>query len=305
MRDSSKYVIETEGLNFSFEKSRPIVQNLNLKVDEGSIFGFLGPNGAGKTTTIRLLLGLLTPSSGNVKLFETALLQHRLKLFSQIGALVETPSLYLHLSGFDNLNITRKIRGLNRNRIDEVLEMVELKGTAKILVKKYSLGMKQRLGLALALLSEPRLLILDEPVNGLDPNGIIDTRELLVRLNREYGITLFVSSHLLAEIERIATHVGIIKAGNMIFQGTIAELQNLQQHRSILQIDTNDNSRASQLIHDKYNTAFNNGIVEVSYQHKEQLALICQMLVGAGISIYKLQVQRGDLESIFLNMINN
>ncbi|MEP6736879.1 MAG: ABC transporter ATP-binding protein [Chryseolinea sp.] len=305
MRDSSKYVIETEGLNFSFEKSRPIVQNLNLKVDEGSIFGFLGPNGAGKTTTIRLLLGLLTPSSGNVKLFETTLLQDRLKLFSQIGALVETPSLYLHLSGFDNLNITRKIRGLNRNRIDEVLEMVELKGTAKLLVKKYSLGMKQRLGLALALLSEPRLLILDEPVNGLDPNGIIDTRELLVRLNREYGITLFVSSHLLAEIERIATHVGIIKAGNMIFQGTIAELQNLQQHRSILQIDTNDNSRASQLIHDKYNTAFNNGIVEVSYQHKEQLALICQMLVGAGISIYKLQVQRGDLESIFLNMINN
>ncbi|MEO8472665.1 MAG: ABC transporter ATP-binding protein [Chryseolinea sp.] len=305
MRDSSKFIIETEGLNFCFEKSRPIVQNLNLKVDEGSIFGFLGPNGAGKTTTIRLLLGLLTPSSGNVKLFETTLLQDRLKLFSQIGALVETPSLYLHLSGFDNLNITRKIRGLNRNRIDEVLEMVELKGAAKLLVKKYSLGMKQRLGLALALLSEPRLLILDEPVNGLDPNGIIDTRELLVRLNREYGITLFVSSHLLAEIERIATHVGIIKAGNMIFQGTIAELQNLQQHRSILQIDTNDNSRASQLIHDKYNTAFNNGIVEVSYQHKEQLALICQMLVGAGISIYKLQVQRGDLESIFLNMINN
>ncbi|MEJ7780010.1 MAG: ATP-binding cassette domain-containing protein [Daejeonella sp.] len=210
MNLSSNLIIETNKLSFKF-KDEFILNNLNLKIEKGSIYGFLGPNGAGKTTTIRLLLGLLPSKNNTIKLFtEDLSSMNSTKVFSKIGSLIEHPSLYEHLSAWDNLEITRRLRNIDKQRMNEVLEMVNLTNASKKLVKNYSLGMKQRLGLALALISKPELLILDEPINGLDPAGIIEIRELLLSLNKEQGITIFLSSHLLPEIEKLVTHLGIL-----------------------------------------------------------------------------------------------
>lgn len=171
--NTNELIIETRNLEFSFNAKHKVLKNLNLKVERGSIYGFLGPNGAGKTTTIRLLLGLLNDPEKSVQLFGSKLSENRLEIFSKIGSLIEQPSLYEHLSGYDNLEITRQIRNVNKQRVAEVLKLVRLSDAAHKNVKAYSLGMKQRLGLAIALLAKPELLILDEPVNGLDPNGMV------------------------------------------------------------------------------------------------------------------------------------
>ena len=217
MQNKEKLIIETTHLSFGFSKDKTVLHDINLQIHQGAIYGFLGPNGAGKTTTIRLLLGLLTPNSGSIKLFGKSMPDNSLEIFNNIGAMIEIPSLYEHLTGFDNLEITSKIKDIPIKRIGEVLEIVKLTNAAKTKVKEYSMGMKQRLGLALALLSEPQLLILDEPTNGLDPQGMIETRELLQKLNEEFGITILVSSHLLSEIEKLVNHLGIINNGKLVF----------------------------------------------------------------------------------------
>src|SRR5215203_12430 len=181
----SNLLIETQNLNFGFKKNNLIIKDINLKVEQGTIYGFLGPNGAGKTTTIRLLMGLLTPQYGEIKIFGKSFSNNSIDIYSEIGALIETPSLYQHLTGFDNLEITRKIKKVPQARVDEVLQVIKLTKDSKMKVKSYSTGMKQRLGVAIALLSKPKLLILDEPTNGLDPKGMIDMRELLFNLNKD------------------------------------------------------------------------------------------------------------------------
>jgi ABC-type multidrug transport system ATPase subunit len=296
-------IIETQNLDFAFNKEDNVLKRLNLNVGQGSIYGFLGPNGSGKTTTIRLLLGLLPNPENSIKLFGHNLQDNRINILSKIGSLIEQPSLYEHLSGFDNLEITRRIRNVNQSRIGKVLELVDLKTTSKKKVKEYSLGMKQRLGLAIALLSEPELLILDEPINGLDPNGIIEIRELLLKLNKENGITIFLSSHLLSEIEKIVTHLGVLSKGKLVFQGEYNDLKELQNKSATIHIETSDNQKSFDIISSKFQApSILNSHIIVQYQDKEQIAAICKLLVETDINIYKMQLQNNDLENIFLEI---
>ncbi len=204
--------------------SRVAVNRLNLEIRRGEIVGFLGPNGAGKTTSIRMLLGLIAPTAGRVELFGHDLATERASLLPRIGALVETPALYLHLTGRENLRaVGAVLGGVSRERIETVLEQVGLHTRQKDRVRTYSLGMKQRLGMGIALLNNPDLLILDEPANGLDPVGIVEMRDLLHRLAGE-GKTVFLSSHLLGEVQQVCSRVAVISAGKLVADKTIGEL---------------------------------------------------------------------------------
>ncbi|MEO0046121.1 MAG: hypothetical protein RL705_1312, partial [Bacteroidota bacterium] len=177
----AEYIIQTESLNFEYSKHKKVLNNISINVPKGSIYGFLGPNGAGKSTTMRLLTGIIPEQGNAIKLFEQPLQEQLPMVFSKIGSLVESPALYLHLSGIDNMKYIAKLRNIPENKIHETLELVDLTKDSNRKAKNYSLGMKQRLAIAMALLSEPELLLLDEPVNGLDPNGIIDIRKLLIK----------------------------------------------------------------------------------------------------------------------------
>ncbi|TDE11018.1 ABC transporter ATP-binding protein [Dyadobacter psychrotolerans] len=305
MYNSPPMIIETQDLNFGFDRHRQLIKNLNIMVPRGSIYGFLGPNGAGKTTTIRLLLGLLSAVPNKIYLFRQPLEENKMSIFSRIGALIEQPSLYEHLSGRDNLIVTQRLRNIRANRVEEVLKIVDLHKDARKRVSAYSMGMKQRLGIAIALLAEPDLLILDEPINGLDPNGIIEIRELLIKLNQENGTSIFLSSHQLPEIEKLVTHLGIIDNGQLIFQGTIQDLGFAQGRHSHLKIETNDNTKAQILIEETFGLRLSNdgNYLEVTYGDKEQIASLCNLLVSAGISIFHIEKAKSDLESLFLNIL--
>ncbi|WP_440897092.1 ATP-binding cassette domain-containing protein [Amphibacillus sp. Q70] len=217
-------IIKTSQLTRKYGKQYA-VNNVNLSVIEGSIYGFLGPNGAGKSTTIRMLLGLIKPTNGSVRILGKDLTKHRMEILGQVGSLVESPSYYGHLTGYENLEAARRLLGAPKNRIAEVLNIVRLNKAADKKVKHYSLGMKQRLGIATALLNKPKLLILDEPTNGLDPAGIQEIRSLIKSMPKHDNMTVIVSSHLLSEIEQMADQVGIINKGKLIFQDSIDVLK--------------------------------------------------------------------------------
>ena len=220
---SGEVVLRTRNLSKHYGK-RLAVDNLNLEVKRGEIFGFLGPNGAGKTTTIRMALGLIAPSSGNVEILGHDIATHRAHILPRVGALVETPALYLYMSGRNNLRAVGSVLGgVPDERIEAVLELVGLRARQKDRVRTYSLGMKQRLGVAIALLQDPDILILDEPANGLDPAGIVEMRDLMHRLAAE-GKTVFISSHMLSEVQQICTRVAIINLGKLISESSIEEL---------------------------------------------------------------------------------
>ena len=292
-------VISTQNLTFTFG-SQTVVKSLSLQVPEGSIYGFLGPNGAGKTTTIKLLLNLLKMQEGSISIFDLELQSNRIKILSQIGSLIEQPAIYLHLSGKENLMNRALLLQIPETRVDEMLNLVHLQDAAQKKAGQYSLGMKQRLGIALALLSDPKLLILDEPTNGLDPNGIIEIRELLMRLTGEYKKTVFISSHLLAEIQRMATHVGIINHGELMFQGSIHELEALS--KPLVQIETDRTVDAANFLK-KNNFAVsdvNEHHLYVPYSSKETTGEINALLNQNGYTIYSINKQQQDLEKLFL-----
>jgi ABC-type multidrug transport system ATPase subunit len=224
------HIIETKNLTFWYSPQKKALDQLSLQVPEGAIYGFLGPNGAGKSTTMRLLTGIIPVDQEQIYLFGKPLNAQLPDVFNRVGSLVEQPTLYLHLSGIDNLRYMAKMYGLTEQGIHAALERVGLAKDGRTKAKRYSLGMKQRLAIAMALLHRPSLLLLDEPVNGLDPNGIQEVRHLLQKLNKEDGVTIFVSSHLLAEIEKMCTHIGIIHHGKLEFQGTMQELSNRFEH---------------------------------------------------------------------------
>jgi ABC-type multidrug transport system ATPase subunit len=220
---SGEVILHAHNLSKQYGK-RLAVDNLDLAVQRGEIFGFLGPNGAGKTTTIRMALGLIAPTSGSVEILGQDIATHRARVLPRVGALIETPALYLYMSGRDNLRaIASVLGGVPKQRIDAVLELVGLRGRQKDRVRTYSLGMKQRLGVAIALLQDPDVLILDEPANGLDPAGIVEMRDLMHRLAQE-GKTVFISSHLLTEVQQICTRVAIINLGKLVTESTVEEL---------------------------------------------------------------------------------
>jgi ABC-2 type transport system ATP-binding protein len=281
---------------------------LELKVPKGSIYGFLGPNGSGKSTTIRLILGLLKKKSGKVSLFgEIFDKKTRLKSLGKIGALIENPSLYDHLNALDNLRIAANYRqNISPERIDEVLEIVKLTYAKNKKIKAYSLGMKQRLGLAISLLSNPELIILDEPTNGLDPKGIIEMRELIKNLNERFGTTIFISSHLLSEIERTCTHVGIISNGKMLFQDTVKALKESKGKKIMVDFEV-DKFIDAMIILDvlgKENTSLTDDFIQIEVDDKKEISKIIDALRAENIEVYQVSI-KNNLEELFLSLTEN
>lgn len=294
-------VISTDNLHFGYSNKSEILTDINLSVDRGSIYGFLGPNGSGKTTTLSLLLGLLQTDRGNIRIFGEDLRKRRVEILRRTGSLIENPSLYGHLNARENIEVYRAIYGASRSRVREALEIVGLTDTGNKPTKRFSLGMKQRLALAIALLPNPELLILDEPTNGLDPAGIIELREVIRSLNQDHGITILVSSHILAEVEKMVSHVGIIVKGKMLFQGTLDQLHLLQQTRTRLLINTSDNFLAAKVLA-TFQPDHSGDRIAITYQGASQVAQISRALHERSIDIYLLQPEQNDLEKLFIQL---
>jgi len=282
-----KPIINIQGLQFAYSANDLVLKDLNLSVPSASIYGFLGANGAGKTTTIRTILGLLKATYGQIELFGQSLNSDRNNTLSKIGSLIESPSLYLHLSGYDNLKIACQYLNIPYERIKEVLTLVQLENEAQKLTKKYSTGMKQRLGLAIALLNDPDVLILDEPVNGLDPTGIIQIRTIIQQLHQA-GKTIFLSSHLLTEVEKIATHV---------------EVNQLKQGKKI-HIRTDEVSRAVASLERQYNlNILEDRLIEIDITTEELVPTIIKELTTKNIKLYEVKLVEPDLEQLFINLV--
>ena len=299
----SNFAIETVGLTYTFG-AQTVVKNLSLQVPKGSIYGFLGPNGAGKTTTIKILLNLLKSPSDQVFIFGKDINTNRITSLKKMGALVEQPAIYAHLSGKENLINRCLLLGINSKKADEMLRIVGLVDAANKKAGKYSLGMKQRLGIALALVADPELLLLDEPTNGLDPTGIIEIRNLMIELATKHGKTILVSSHLLAEIERTATHVGIINKGELLFQGTISELHDLA--KPTLHIEVDNTEKALSILSQQYEAVqHTEQKITLPFKDKIETAKINALLVNEGIQVYRIGSERKDLENLFLDITSS
>lgn len=276
------------------------IQQVSLEVPRGSVYGFLGPNGAGKTTTIRLLLGLLKPQHGSIELLgqPLAACPH---VLAKVGALVESPSLYPHLSGRDNLEVTRRLLGQSKSMVDTVLEWSGLSDDAGRRVGEYSLGMRQRLGIALALLGSPELLILDEPSNGLDPAGMAELRRMLHKFAHELGITVLISSHLLGEVEQVATHLGVLHAGQLRFQGSMDDLRRQSQPRLRLRCHDTVHGLTWMHEHAHVEATVTDGWVVINADSTEA-PLLMHQLFGAGIEVMDMALEPHTLETLFLQL---
>ena len=298
------WIIQTKGLSYTFCKaSTKTLSDINLQVPRGSVYCFLGPNGAGKTTTLRLLLGLLRTQEGSIRILDRNFSTDRLTILSQIGSLIEQPSLYEHLTGRQNLEIYRLTYGQVRSRIDEVLKITGILDAGNKLVRVYSLGMKQRLAIALALLNDPEVLILDEPTNGLDPQGIVDMRTLIQELRKTYGKTILLSSHLLSEVEKVATHFGVLSSGKLQFQGTKEELMNRRARRAVLRLETADTQSAMNALQGHFEALeADDGLVHVKHISKEQVPDLTRHLVASGVGIYNIGLVYENFEDTFFQL---
>ncbi len=293
----------------SYGPAVPAVRGLSLTVPKGSVYGFLGPNGAGKSTTIRMMLGLQRPDRGRILLFgqPQSFAAVKCGLLGRVGSLVEAPSLYLHLTGRENLEVHRRLIDVPVRAIVEALETVGLSagGAADRPVRGYSSGMKQRLGLAQALLGNPELLLLDEPTNGLDPAGIHEVRTLIRELPGRRGVTVFLSSHLLSEVEQVATHVAIISSGQVKFEGATEALQNRSQPEIVIEVD--EPERARRLLRQlgipaTLDASSAGGGIVVALQAGYPPAEINALLVRAGIAVSSLGTRHSTLEDAFLEL---
>lgn len=293
------YIVETKGLEKSF-KDFKAVNGIDLKVKKGTIYGFLGPNGAGKSTTIRMLLGLIKPTAGKVEILGKSIEREREEILKNVGALVESPSYYGHLTAYENLELTRKILKLDKAEVDRVLDFVKLSEFRDKRVKEFSLGMKQRLGIAQALMGSPKLIILDEPTNGLDPSGIHEIRDLIKSMPRDNGITVIVSSHILSEIELMADEVGIIKKGELLYQGTIENLRRDNTSKILVGVSS-EKEAASLLTRRGYRVEEYNGKLWVKGEDLTA-ARLCKELVLAGYDVNHLSEEEKNLEEIFLSL---
>ena len=299
-------IVQVTGLTKQF-KNLTAVDGLSFSVNEGDVYGFLGQNGAGKSTSIRMMLTLIEPTSGEIEIFGMKLAKHRREILSQIGAVIEKPDIYKYLSAYDNLQLFAKLSGINpsRQQLMDQLEMVGLAHRANDKVKTFSQGMKQRLGIGIALVHNPRLIILDEPTNGLDPQGIADIRNLILHLSRESKKTVIVSSHLLSEIEQIATRVLIIDKGKKLVEGNANELFDPSQ--TIVELQTMDNVFAlQQLKQSKWlnnlQAPRNNAIV-LKLDRKE-IPILHTDLAEMQVQLLSLQ-PRHSLEDYFLQITSN
>ncbi|MBA2422402.1 MAG: ABC transporter ATP-binding protein [Chitinophagales bacterium] len=282
------------------------VNDLNLEVKSGDVFGFLGPNGAGKSTTIRMMLSLIKPTAGNIFIFGKNLFESRSKILKRIGCIVEKPDFYLYLSAEKNLELFGKLSGIipSKNKIAELIELVGLKGRAKDKVKTYSHGMKQRLGLAQTLIHDPELIIVDEPTTGLDPQGIIDVRQLILRLKNDFRKTVLLSSHQLNEVEQIATRMAIINKGKTIVQGEVSEL--LSTSDLIVSVEVGNVEGTKQLIQ---NSSWISKLKLTDNSHmdfnisKEEISALTKFLVERDVRVFSVHYKR-TLEDYFLKLTN-
>lgn len=296
-------IIQVKGLTKSF-KNLTAVNDLSFTVREGDVYGFLGQNGAGKSTTIRMLLTLIEPTAGSIELFGLSLQTHRTEILKQIGAVIEKPDVYKYLSAIDNLQLFARLSGIKptKQMLMQQLEMVGLAGRANDTVKTFSQGMKQRLGIAVALIHDPKLIILDEPTNGLDPQGIADIRNLIRHLSKDLNKTILVSSHLLNEIEQIATRVLIIDKGRKLVEGSAAELFDPAQ--TLVELETLDNETTlNRLQESRWNDFLQprrSGGILIKL-HRDQIPSLHKELVEMQIPVLSLQ-PRHSLEDYFLQV---
>ena len=296
-----EYMITTNGLSKKYNEVYS-VKDLDLKVPAHGVYGFLGPNGAGKSTTLKMVLGLVKPTEGKISVLgKTVSEKNRLELLKNVGSLIESPSYYSHLTGRENLKIFQTLRNLPERNVDEVLKMVRLEEQQNKKVAHYSLGMKQRLGLAVALMSFPKLLILDEPTNGLDPAGIQEIRELIKDLPKQYDMTVIVSSHLLSEIDQMADYVGIINQGELVFEDRLEALHERKQSK--IAVRTTDNMKVMQLLREEGMSAEKEEeYLILPYQTDCQIADMGKFLYDHDVSLLRVEERKKTLEEIFLEL---
>ena len=294
-------IIETEGLSKQYGNVYR-VKDVDLSVPEGAIYGFLGPNGAGKSTTLKMILGLAKPTAGAIAVFGKQVnSKNRLENLRNVGSLIESPSYYGHLTGAENLRIFQTLRGVPKQNIDEVLKIVRLENQKNKKVSQYSLGMKQRLGLASALLGYPKLLILDEPTNGLDPAGIQEMRELIQSLPQKFGMTVVVSSHLLSEIDQLATRVGIIREGELVYQDSLTKLhQYSKQHLAVRTM--NNEVTKSFLSQNGVAWEAQDDYLIIPQIKDSMMAEISKVLGQNNIGLVRIEERKKSLEDIFLEL---
>lgn len=297
---SENYVLETIGLTKTYSRKN-VVNNLNMKIRKGDIYGFIGKNGAGKTTTIKMITGMISPSSGSIKLFGKEKLSDSRK---KIGCIIENPAFYPYMSAHDNIEAQRLLKEVKDKSItNELLEIVGLKNVGKKKLKNFSLGMKQRLAIALALVGDPEILLLDEPINGLDPSGIKEIRELVLKLSKEAGITVLISSHILSELTKISSAYGVIKDGDLIAQFTKEELE--QKVRPNLKIRVNDLEKSVEILKEVF-PEIDLDIVDdeiVIYNMTDDFRTITNVLEDSEIIIQSLSKSEGDYENYFISLM--
>lgn len=294
-----KKVLELKNVSKSFGK-RKIIDNLNLEVEEGEIYGFLGPNGSGKTTTIKMILRLINSDSGEIKVNGYDTKKQFEKAMECIGAIVENPDLYKYMSGIDNLRLHARIRNIDEKRIKEVLELVELKGREKDKVGKYSLGMKQRLGLALTLLHKPKVLILDEPTNGLDPAGIKKLRDILKEISHKEGVAVFVSSHILSEMQLMCDRVAVLDNGKIVKVEKISDTN--EEKEEVVEIKVRNIEKAVKILKKEFNldAKIENNKINITVQ-TEKLPEVIKKLAIADTEIQLVIPKEHTLEDIFFD----
>lgn len=297
------YIMQTFGLTKQYG-TYTAVNAVNMKIKKGDIYGFIGRNGAGKTTMIRMITGLVTPTSGEIELFSNKESKRNTGL-NRIGSIIEHPALYTELTAYENMEHRGLLLGIpDKKVIEEVLEIVDLSDVRKKKVKNFSLGMRQRLGLALALLGNPDFLILDEPINGLDPEGIVEMRKLLKRLNEEQGITILISSHILGELSKLATRYGVINDGRLVEEFTNKELK--AKCRKYLHLQVNDSRKASFVIEEVFKTdnyeVLTDNIIKI-YDLLDMSGEICLELAKKNVKVISIESKGDDLESYFMKLM--
>lgn len=296
-----KYIVETKGLSKSYG-DKQVVRDVDLKVPKGCVYGFMGPNGAGKSTTLKMLLGLIKASSGKAEIAGKEMNQkNRLEILRETGSLIESPSYYGHLTGRENLEIVRTLKNAPEKEVDQVLKLVRMERQQNKKAREYSLGMKQRLGLAAALIGRPELLILDEPTNGLDPAGIQEIRELICELPKRMGITVLVSSHLLSEMDQMADYVGIINHGQLIFQDKLDALHEHSKSKLLLRVMNRTVTLKILENNGVEGRVTEEGILIPGFSDDRTAALVSALAEG-GAGLYRIEERQKSLEDIFLSL---
>ncbi|ENQ3077057.1 ABC transporter ATP-binding protein [Bacillus cereus] len=296
-------VLNIKGLHKRY-KDKHVLKGIDLTIKKGEIFGLLGPNGAGKSTLFKIILGLIEADEGSVEVLGADIKKNRIDILSKTGSLIEAPSFYDHLSGYENLLIVSKMKNMNdKEHVKELLNLFKLYEDRNRAFKKYSLGMKQRLGLAAAFMNNPQLLILDEPTNGLDPQGVYEVKELIKQAPSIFNSTIILSSHILSEVEQMADHIGIIHKGEIKYQGLLSSLKN-KQSLNIVEFSVNNVTVTEQLLRQSnYTFNVNNNIFSIEYYDEKSLNDIQQLLVTNQIFIQSFQTKKQNLEEAYLDII--